>query len=220
MRLRTERLSVRFGEVLAVDDVTVAVAAPSRVLVTGPAASGKTTWLKALAGLVRPTSGEVWWGDDVVSALSPEERRARQAAFGMIFQSDALFDSMSVLDNVTLPLVKRGVPAAEALRRAGEALEQVGLSAAAERRPETLSGGMKKRVGVARAIVSRPSVLLADDPFAGLDPETERSVGALLLEVSEGRTLVAALPDPSPSLPLPRVLRFDAGRLVADEAPR
>jgi phospholipid/cholesterol/gamma-HCH transport system ATP-binding protein len=138
----------------------------------------------------------------------------------MVFQSDALFDSMSVLENVLLPLVKRQVPRAEAEGRAREVLSRVGLEAAASKRPESLSGGMKKRVGVARAIVSRPSVLLADDPFAGLDPATERSIGELLLEVSSGCTLIAALPDPSPALPLPRVLRFENGRLVHDGGPR
>ncbi|MDX2012743.1 MAG: ATP-binding cassette domain-containing protein [Myxococcaceae bacterium] len=216
VRLRTDGLGVRFGAVTALEDVTVDVGAATRVVVTGQAASGKTTWLKCLAGLQRPTTGTVRWDDVVVAALDATGRRSRQAAFGMVFQSDALFDSMTVLDNVLLPLVKRQVPKAEAEESAREALARVGLEAAASRRPESLSGGMKKRVGVARAIVSRPSVLLADDPFAGLDPATERSIGELLLEVSHGCTLIAALPDPTPALPLPRVLRFEAGRLVHD----
>jgi hypothetical protein len=90
------------------------------------------------------------------------------------------------------------MPADQARATAEEALARVGLTAAKDRRHEALSGGMKKRVGVARAIVARPSILLADDTFAGLDPDTERAIGALLLEVSQGRTLVAALPDPVP----------------------
>lgn len=205
---------------VALEGVTIDVPAATRVLVTGQAASGKTTWLKCLAGLQRPTAGTVRWDDDDVASLDVTGRRQRQAAFGMVFQSDALFDSMSVLENVLLPLVKRQVPRAEAEGRAREVLSRVGLEAAASKRPESLSGGMKKRVGVARAIVSRPSVLLADDPFAGLDPATERSIGELLLEVSSGCTLIAALPDPSPALPLPRVLRFENGRLVHDGGPR
>lgn len=217
LRLKTDALGVRFGEVIALEGVTVEVPVASKLVVTGQAASGKTTWLKCLAGLQRPTSGTVSWGDDDVATMGVAQRRERQAGFGMVFQSDALFDSMSVLDNVLLPLVKRKVPRDEALARAQTALRQVGLEAAAAKRPESLSGGMKKRVGVARAIVSRPSVLLADDPFAGLDPATEKSIGELLLEVSSGCTLIAALPDPTPALPLPRILRFDAGRLVRDE---
>lgn len=218
VRLACEGVTVRFGDVEALSDVTVSVQAGEQVVVTGQAASGKTTWLKCLAGLQRPTAGRVLWGDDDVATLTIEERRRRQSAFGMVFQSDALFDSMTVLENVLLPLTKRAVPRAEAMERADEVLRRVGLEAARNKRPEELSGGMKKRAGVARAIVSQPSVLLADDPFAGLDPVTERSIGELLLEVSRGRTLVAAVPDPVPSLPLSRVLRFEAGRLVGGGA--
>ncbi|MBE2253956.1 MAG: ATP-binding cassette domain-containing protein [Myxococcus sp.] len=212
-----ERVTVRFGPVVALHEVTVTIEPGAQVLVTGQAASGKTTWLKCLAGLQRPTSGQVRWGADDVATLTVEERRRRQSAFGMVFQSDALFDSLTVLDNVMLPLTRRGVPRGEAQERASGVLRRVGLEAAHHKRPESLSGGMKKRAGVARAIVAQPSVLLADDPFAGLDPDTERSIAELLLEVSAGRTLVAALPDPVASLPLPRVLRFEHGRLL-DEA--
>ena len=211
--LSCEALSVRFGRVEALLDVSVSIAPGEQVLVTGQAASGKTTWLKCLAGLQPPTSGHVRWGADDVAGLGIEERRKRQRSFGMVFQSDALFDSMTVLDNVMLPLTKRQVPHDEALERARAVLERVGLSSAHRKRPEELSGGMKKRVGVARAIVAQPSILLADDPFAGLDPSTERSIAELLLEVSRGRTLVTALPDPVASLPLSRVLRFEQGRL-------
>lgn len=211
--LSCEALSVRFGRVEALLDISVSIAPGEQVLVTGQAASGKTTWLKCLAGLQPPTSGHVRWGADDVAGLGIEERRKRQRSFGMVFQSDALFDSMTVLDNVMLPLTKRQVPHDEALERARAVLERVGLSSAHRKRPEELSGGMKKRVGVARAIVAQPSILLADDPFAGLDPSTERSIAELLLEVSRGRTLVTALPDPVASLPLKRVLRFEQGRL-------
>jgi len=132
----------------------------------------------------------------------------------MIFQSDALFDSLTVIDNVLLPLRKRRVPEAEARERALAALDRVGLSKALEKRPENLSGGMKKRAGVARAIVARPEVLIADDPFAGLDPVTEKSIADLLIEVSEGKTLIVALPDPVASLPIERTFRFVHGAIV------
>jgi phospholipid/cholesterol/gamma-HCH transport system ATP-binding protein len=122
---------------------------------------------------------------------------------------------MSVIDNVMLPLRKRGVAEAEAKARAGEALERVGLSDAAAKRPEHLSGGMKKRAGIARAIVARPQVLFADDPFAGLDPDMQGSIAQLLLEVSQGRTLVSALNDPYEPMPLGEVLRLDGGHLRA-----
>lgn len=214
LSVSSEHLSVRFGAVEALRDLNAVIAAGERVVITGQAASGKTTWLKCLAGLRKPTAGIVRWGSDDVQSLSITERRKRQSAFGMVFQSDALFDSMSVRQNVELPLLRRGVSPTEATERANAVLTRVGLAAASSKRPEELSGGMKKRVGVARAIVSQPAVLIADDPFAGLDPATERSIAELLLEVSEGRTLIAALPDPVPSLPVVRVLRLDAGALA------
>src|SRR6185503_8423064 len=116
--------------------------AGSHTVVCGRAGSGKTTLLKALAGLVRPNEGHVRWGETDAAALDLVARRKAQAAFGMVFQTDALFDSMTVRDNVMLPLVKRGVSESEARARCDEALARVGLTAAAEKRPEHLSGGM------------------------------------------------------------------------------
>ncbi|MEW5738254.1 MAG: ATP-binding cassette domain-containing protein [Myxococcota bacterium] len=215
MELIAESLRLTFGKVHALEDVSLCVPASSRLVLSGPAGGGKTSLLKCLAGLVSPSAGQVRWDGREVSALSTKERRAAQVAFGMVFQTDALFDSMSVLENVLLPLRKRGVAEDEAKERAFEALGQVGLKDAALKRPEVLSGGMKKRAGVARAIVARPVVLLADDPFAGLDPVTQGSIASLLLEVSEGRTLIVALPYPVASLPVERQIRVVGGRLEA-----
>lgn len=214
MRLAARHLSLRFGAVRALTQLSQEFPEGSRTVLWGPAGGGKTSLLKCLAGLITPSAGEVLWGETSTASRTPEEKRAAQVNFGMVFQTDALFDSLTVLDNVLLPLRKRGVPTAEAEKRAREALERVGLTHALERRPENLSGGMKKRCGVARAIVARPAVLLADDPFAGLDPKTERSIAELLLEVSEGRTLIVALPDPVEVLPVDRALRLVAGEVV------
>jgi phospholipid/cholesterol/gamma-HCH transport system ATP-binding protein len=212
--LSTHQLSLHFGAVHALSEVSLDFPRGSRTVLWGPAGGGKTSLLKCLTGLVAPTSGEVRWDERPVKALSPEQKRDAQVAFGMVFQSDALFDSLTVLENVLLPLRKRKVPEAEAQTRALEAIERVHLSHAVQKKPENLSGGMKKRCGVARAIVARPEVLLADDPFAGLDPITERSIAELLLEISEGRTLIVALPDPVPSLPVDRTVRLVQGRLA------
>jgi phospholipid/cholesterol/gamma-HCH transport system ATP-binding protein len=201
MRLSTHHLSLQFGAVHALDDLSLEFPVGSRSVVWGPAGGGKTSLLKCLTGLALPTKGEV--------------RRDAQVAFGMVFQSDALFDSLTVIENVLLPLRKRRVPEAEAQERAAAAIERVGLTHAAQKHPETLSGGMKKRAGVARAIVARPQVLIADDPFAGLDPVTEQSIADLLIEVSEGKTLIVALPDPVSSLPIERTLRLVNGRVVS-----
>lgn len=208
MEVALDGVAVTYGRLTALETISERFPPGARVLVWGPAACGKTTLLKCVAGLVRPTAGRVTWDGAEVAGLDADARRAAQASFGMIFQTDALFDSMSVLDNVLLPLTRRGVGDEEARTRALDALDRVGLTDAAHKSPEQLSGGMKKRAGVARAIVARPDVLLADDPFAGLDPVTEGSIARLLLEVSEGRTLIAAMPDPSDALPLARVIHL------------
>jgi len=215
MRLSTHQLSLHFGAVHALKDLTLDFPVGSRTVLWGPAGGGKTSLLKCLTGLVAPSMGEVWWDDVPVTKRTAQEKRDAQVAFGMVFQSDALFDSLTVADNVLLPLRKRRVPEAEAQERAHEALRRVGLTEAAQKHPENLSGGMKKRAGVARAIVARPQVLLADDPFAGLDPVTERSIAELLLEISEGRTLIVALPDPVASLPSQRTIRLVGGQVAA-----
>lgn len=214
MRLSTHQLSLHFGAVHALDALTLDFPVGSRTVLWGPAGGGKTSLLKCLTGLVYPSSGDVQWDDVPIARRTAEEKRDAQVAFGMVFQSDALFDSLTVRENVLLPLRKRKVPEAEAQERAAEAIARVGLSHAAEKHPENLSGGMKKRAGVARAIVARPHVLLADDPFAGLDPVTERSIAELLLEISQGRTLIVALPDPVSSLPVDRKLRLVAGQVA------
>jgi ABC-type transporter Mla maintaining outer membrane lipid asymmetry ATPase subunit MlaF len=213
MQLVARAVSVNFGAVRALDGVSLAFAAGSRTVLWGAAGSGKTTLLKCLAGLAMPTLGAISWDEVDVVTLSREGRRAGQARLGFVFQSDALFDSQTVLENVTLPLVRRGRSEAEARQIALQTLERVGLKDAALQRPETLSGGMRKRVGVARAIAPSPDVVLADDPFSGLDPATEASIARLLLEVTLGRTLVVALPDPVPSLPITRQVELVEGRV-------
>jgi len=220
VELSAEDVTVRYGRVEALRGLRVTLHPGEKVLLLGPAGGGKTTLLKVLAGLLPPDGGRVRWDGDDVYRLPASERKRLQARLGMVFQTDALFDSMSVLDNVLLPLLRRGVPRAEALPLAQEALAAVGLSDAASRNPEQLSGGMRKRAGLARAVVARPQVLLADDPFAGLDPATSRQVASLLLSSSRGCTLVVCAPDPLPFLALPRWLVVEEGQLRYDGPPR
>jgi phospholipid/cholesterol/gamma-HCH transport system ATP-binding protein len=220
VELAAEGLSVRHGEVVALDGAGLRVRPGDRVLILGWTGSGKTTLLKVLAGLLRPDAGSVRWDDEDPFRLSLEKRRARQAAFGMVFQADALFDSMNVLANVELPLLRRGVAPDEARQRAREVLAQVGLADAEAVFPERLSGGMKKRAGLARAIVARPQVLLADDPLAGLDPATAAEVTAGIADAAQGRTLVWAAVEPPQALPFPRWVWLERGRIAHDGPPR
>ncbi|MBZ4410731.1 ATP-binding cassette domain-containing protein [Myxococcus faecalis] len=219
MDLRAEGLTVRHGARTVLAEVACALPPGTQAVVLGRSGAGKTTLLKAFAGLSPAFSGSVLWDGQDVAGLSAAERRARQASFGMVFQTDALFDSLTVRQNVLFPLTRRRVPHDEAQARADEVLRAVGLTDAADTLPERLSGGMKKRAGLARALAARPSVLLADDPFAGLDPGTARQVARVLLEVSRGGTLLVAAPEAPVDLPLPRWLYLRGGRLIYDGAP-
>ena len=219
MELRADRLSVRRGERPVLRDVECTLPPGSRVGVLGRSGAGKTTLLKVLAGLIAPAEGRVLWNGEDVAGMAPALKRSRQAAFGMVFQTDALFDSMTVRRNVMLPLERRRVPHGEAQARVDEVLRAVGLADAADALPERLSGGMRKRVGLARALAARPSVLLADDPFAGLDPGTARQVARVLEEVTGANTLIIAAPDVPPELRLARWLYLREGRVVHDGPP-
>lgn len=215
MKIEAEDVTVRFGQQPALDGVSLRLGPGTHLGVNGLPESGKTTLLKVLAGLRRPDTGRVLWDGDDIWSLKAEARRERQAALGMIFQSDALFDSSSVLENVLVPLLRRKMPEQDAKRRADEALQAVGLTDAASLLPDQLSGGMRKRAGIARAIAANPMVLLADDPLAGLDPSTAQQIGELILSASRGRTLVVAQPDPTAQLPLPRWISLDRARLAS-----
>ncbi|MFN7133132.1 MAG: ATP-binding cassette domain-containing protein [Myxococcales bacterium] len=167
--------------------------------IVGEAQSGKTTLLKALCGLNEASSGTVVVDGQRLTGASNLERSAIRAKFGMVFQNDALFDSLDALNNVGLPLLRRGIPRDEARERAREALAQVGLAGQERTLPERLSGGMRKRLGLARAIVARPAYLLADDLLAGLDPATSHRVLELVFGLWAGRGgLIVAAADPSP----------------------
>jgi phospholipid/cholesterol/gamma-HCH transport system ATP-binding protein len=176
--------------------------------VFGPGASGKTTLLKLLSGLWRPSRGKLRW--------SEEPGRTGPSKIGMVFQRDALFDSLSLLRNVELPL--KGTAAGEAERAARRAIEAVGLSPGdVGKRPAELSGGMRKRAGIARALCAHPPVKLYDEPAAGLDPDTEREILGLLAQSHDpdGLTVVASADPQQLWAHCDLAVVLDAGRLVA-----
>jgi phospholipid/cholesterol/gamma-HCH transport system ATP-binding protein len=170
----------------------------------GPGASGKSVLLKCLAGLVRPHSGEVWVLGKNVMALNEQGLSGLRQRMGMLFQNNALFDFMTVADNIGFPLRQRGTPESEIRARASERLAHVGLAGFEHRLPAGLSGGQKKRVGVARATVAAAEVVLYDEPAAGLDPVTSQRIFDLLRaeQRAAGATVVMVSSDLDRLLPV------------------
>ena len=163
-QLQLEGIGKRFGEVRAVDNVSLAVERGELLTILGPSGSGKTTLLKVVAGFETPDGGSIRVDGVEIAALPPAKRD-----IGMVFQNYALFPHLSVRRNVAFPLEMRDVPKPEIVRRVTEALGLVELAGYDERLPRQLSGGQQQRVALARAIVFNPRLLLLDEPFGALD---------------------------------------------------
>jgi ABC-type lipoprotein export system ATPase subunit len=200
------------SEVVALRDVGCEVAAGELIAITGPSGSGKSTLLHVLAGLDRPTAGSVSWPD-----LRPP---LRPAAIAVVFQGPSLLAPLDVLENVALPLLLMGAAEAGAREQARRALDLAGVADLAARLPEELSGGQAQRVAVARALVSRPRLILADEPTGQLDRASARRVIDLLVAVagSLGAALVVSTHDAGVAEALPVRWRMDRGRLAEGAA--
>ncbi len=150
-------------------------------VILGRSGCGKSVLLKHLIGLFKPTSGEVWVDGEEITALAERKLGPVRKKVGILFQSAALFDSMNVEENLAFPLRETGVKDPKEIRdRVAEALEMVDLAGEQKKMPENLSGGMRKRVGLARTIVSRPACILYDEPTTGLDPIASDSINHLI----------------------------------------
>ena len=183
--LRAEDLHKSFGSKVVLDGISFSLAKGESLVVVGPSGTGKSVLLKHLIGLVRPDSGKVFVAGEDLWALSNIERNRARKRFGMSFQEGALFDSMSVFDNIAFPLRRSGRPAREVRERVRECLEIVHLPNVEDKRPSELSGGMRRRVGFARAIAHKPEILLFDEPNTGLDPIMTDIIDEVILEMRE-----------------------------------
>lgn len=183
--MRFEGVCLSFGEECVLEDISFDLARGETLVIQGAAASGKTLILKLALGLLRPTRGRIWlFGRDVTEYRDPEWNDIR-ARIGMLFQEGGLFDSLTVEENVAYPLLnqKRAPLSEEEIRRrVQESLDFVELGHTLDKFPGELSGGMRRRVGIARAIVTQPELLLYDSPTAGLDPITATTIMALIVK--------------------------------------
>jgi phospholipid/cholesterol/gamma-HCH transport system ATP-binding protein len=183
--LQVEDLHKSFGPKVVLDGISFSLAKGESLVVVGPSGTGKSVLLKHLIGLVQPDSGKVFVAGQDLWALSNLDRNRARKRFGMSFQEGALFDSMSVFDNIAFPLRRSGRPPGEVKARVRECLEIVHLPNVEDKRPSELSGGMRRRVGFARAIAHEPEILLFDEPNTGLDPIMTDIIDEVILEMRE-----------------------------------
>jgi len=210
--VRIEGLTKRFGEFVAVDAVDLAIYKGELFSILGASGCGKTTLLRMLAGLERPSAGRIWIDGVEVSGLPPYERPVN-----MMFQSYALFPHMTVEQNVAYGLRKEGVPSAEVKQRVAEMLALVRLTPHARAKPAQISGGQSQRVALARALIKRPKVLLLDEPLAALDKKLREHTQFELANVQDrlGVTFIVVTHDQEEAMTLStRIAVMDAGRFV------
>jgi putative ABC transport system ATP-binding protein len=206
-------------ETHALSDIHLEVERGEYLSIGGPSGCGKTTMLSILGLLDSPTEGRYWLNERETAGLAAAERaRVRNREVGFIFQAFNLIGDLDVFENVELPLTYRGTPAAERRERVGEALERVGMAHRMRHYPAQLSGGQQQRVAVARAIVGRPSILLADEPTGNLDSKNAEAVMQLIDQLHrEGATICMVTHDPRWARHATRTLHLFDGRVVEEE---
>ncbi len=216
-------VEVRFGAVVALPTTTLRARRGESVALVGPSGSGKTTLLDCVAGLARPTAGEVWvWGERVDTLSTSRRSDLRRTGFGLVSQGPDLLPELSVAENVALTLLFDGLPRAAALEAAHAMLAELGLPDAGGRRPQELSGGEQQRVAVARALVlsgpggAESRIVVADEPTASLDRANADLVMDALLGLAgrRGATLLVATHDLAVAGRCDRVVELRAGALV------
>lgn len=184
--IRLEGITKSFGDKLVLNNVSGTFEKGKPNLIIGASGTGKSVLLKCIVGLTKPDKGEVYYDERGFYASSRETKIEIRREMGMLFQGSALFDSKNVEQNVMFPLnVLTKMNPSEKLDRVNICLKRVGLENANKKMPSEISGGMKKRVGIARAIVNNPNYLFCDEPNSGLDPQTSILIDELIQDISE-----------------------------------
>lgn len=202
----------------ALSDVDLSIARNEFLALTGASGSGKSTMMNILGCLDTPTSGTYSLDDEQVAGLDEEQLASvRNRKIGFVFQNFYLMPRMTALDNVAQPLIYRGIGPAARREHARLALERVGLADRIRHRPNELSGGQRQRVAVARALVGKPELLLADEPTGNLDSRTAQEIMNLFAQLhAEGQTVVIVTHDPGIAAKCRRVVRLHDGRVAED----
>lgn len=183
--IRAENIIKKFGEVEILKGISTVFESGKTNLIIGRSGAGKTVLLKTLVGLLPPTSGSIWYDDVNYTELDKKQIRLVRMKVGMLFQGSALFDSMTIEENVRFPLdMFTNMTKKEKLDRVNYCLDRVSLSGANKKFPSEASGGMQKRVGIARAIVLNPKYLFCDEPNSGLDPKTSIVIDELIKNIT------------------------------------
>ena len=203
--------------VIALNDVSISIEKGEFCCIVGQSGSGKSTLLNQLAGLEKPTRGKVFIGSHEISAMTEDElAKFRQAHLGFIFQSYNLLPTMTAAENVALPLMFKGISRSQRLAMARKELKTMGLGGRAEHMPTEMSGGQQQRVGIARAFVSKPRVIFADEPTGNLDSKTSADVLGLLKTTSQKfhQTLVMITHNSEIAQLADRIIRIEDGKIV------
>jgi phospholipid/cholesterol/gamma-HCH transport system ATP-binding protein len=221
IELQGVRLAFDSHEVLS--GIDLAVLKSETLTIMGGSGSGKSVLLRLIAGLIKPDLGEIRIDGTDIVPLNEDEMLSLRQRMGMVFQQAALFDSMSVADNIAYPLHEHAMLEEEAIQqRVAELLEIVGLPGIQKKYPAELSGGMRKRVGIARALAMKPAIVLYDEPTSGLDPSNSKMISQLIMQVAEtfGTTSIVVSHDLYWSLKISaRVALIYDGKIIAVGTP-
>lgn len=208
------------NKIKALKDLSLEIASGDFVCLAGPSGSGKTTLLNLLGMIERPQNGTLLFeGEDLTNIPEKRLNGVRRSQLGFIFQDFHLIDTLTAFENVEYFLISQKISKSERTERVKQALESVGLTAHANKRPNQLSGGQKQRVAVARALAKQPKVIIGDEPTASLDQATGREIIDLLLELnsSKGISIILSSHDPMVIKAGPKVIRLVDGQIKAVE---
>ncbi len=221
---RIEEVHKSLGGKEVLRGINLEIPRSETTVIMGPSGCGKSVLLKHIIGLMRPDSGRVWVDGQEASAMNLRELNRLRQKMGTLFQSAALFDSMTVAENVSFMLRQhRSMTRAEIASEVGKALEMVDLAGAEKLKPGELSGGMRKRVGLARAVVMRPTLILYDEPTTGLDPITARGINNMIKDMHErlGATSIVVTHDVESALSVGGYFALtENGKIVMEGSPR